>query len=157
LEDYFSAKFGPAHHVTSLFRYVLRANEPPASGAVPAAADAFDPRRSYRVSPQVHVLDNLHDCSRALTEIARDAQRSQLVDDARFGDLGLYLVHAAGDASICAQIDPGVEAILSLFAEPRTPEDAAAMIRRAAGVPGFGVSFFEELAREHILVPCAAA
>ena len=157
LEAYLSAKFGPAHHITSLFRYALRANEPLASDDVPAVADAFDPRRSYRVSPQVHVLDNLHDCSRALAEIQRDAEPSQLVDDARFGDLGLYLLHAAGDASICARIDPGVEAILTLFADPRTPEDAAELVRLAAGVPGFDVSFFEELARDQILVPCAAA
>jgi hypothetical protein len=99
------------------------------------------------------VLDNLHDCRRALAEIEGDAEQSQLVDDARFGDLGLYLVRAAGDASVCSPIDAGVEAILSLFADPRTPEDAADIVRRAAGVPGFELTFFEELAREQILVP----
>jgi radical SAM superfamily enzyme YgiQ (UPF0313 family) len=156
LEAYLSATFGATHHLTSLWRYALRANEPAgAHGDAPRAPDAFDPRQSYRVSPQVHVLDKLHDCGRALAEIQRDAQRAQLVDDARFGDVGLYLLRAAGDDSRCARIDPGVEGMLSLFADPRTPEDAAGLVRAAAGLAEFDASFFAEFVREQILVPCA--
>jgi radical SAM superfamily enzyme YgiQ (UPF0313 family) len=154
LEAYLSAKFGPAHHVTSLFRYALRANEAVAvQTEVPRDASAFDPRRPYRVSPSVHVLDNLHDCSRVLAHIERELEPSGLVDDSRFGELGLYLLHAAGDASICSRIDPGVEAVLSLFRDPRTSEEAAAIVRAAVGLPEFESSFFEELVHERILVP----
>jgi hypothetical protein len=137
-----------------LFRYALRANEAlDEETGIPRGSSAFDPRRPYRISPSVHVLDNLHDCSRVLARIEREPERPDLVDDAQCGELGLYLLHAAGDASIVSRIDPGVEAVLSLFEQPRTSEDAAAIVRAAAGRTEFALDFFQELVHERILVP----
>jgi radical SAM superfamily enzyme YgiQ (UPF0313 family) len=158
LEDYLSAKFGPAHHILSLFRYALRANDPVDVHVAPSQTMVpFDPRTIYEINPKIHILTDMHDCGQILAQIQREPERGSFVDDSKCGEVGTYLLRAAGTASTYSRLDPGAEAILSFFAQPQTAEDAAATIRLLTGLPKIELSFFESLVQEQILVPAAVS
>ncbi|HEV3088560.1 MAG TPA: radical SAM protein [Candidatus Elarobacter sp.] len=156
LEAFFEERFGRTHHLTSLFRYALRANAVSAGDDDVACAPSFDARTPYRVARSVHVLRDLRDCAGALTRIRDDRARSTLIEDGEFGEPGVYLLRAAGSASACGPIDDGIDAILSLFERPRSCADAAAIIENATALPSFDASFFEELIENRILVASSA-
>jgi hypothetical protein len=153
VEAYIGATFGEEHHLTSLFRYALRVNEGGAERVVaaPIAPAAFDADVPYRLSEDVRVLPDLHDCQRVLEQITRD-DGARLVDESAMGERGVYLVQVAGPGSKSYRIDEGVEAILTLFEEPRTCSDAIRTIREATGLPELDRDFFEDLVRAGILV-----
>jgi hypothetical protein len=73
---------------------------------------------AYTVSPAVHILAGIHDCSFILGRIRSTSSSSELLDDSQCGERGTFLVNAAGEVSFSAPIDPGTEAILALFQQP---------------------------------------
>lgn len=159
IERYVSERFGPHHHVTSLLRHALRANAAASeSGSgLQSPSDAFDPDLPYELSPGVHILRDLHDCGLLLELIEAQPASVRLIDESEAGERGVYLLKAAGEASIISQIDPGVEAILGLFEEPRTCGEVADFVCQATGVSTLGPSFFEDLVEQAIIVPSTAA
>ena len=143
LETYIAAKFGEDHHLTSLFRYALRVNEGGDERRAAGEPREFDAEAAYRLG--AHMLTDLHDCAALLHSIAGD-DSAELLD--WNGERGTYLVTRGGGTYA---IDPGVEAILGLFDEPRRCSDVLTAIREA-GVTGLDARFFEELVQERILV-----
>lgn len=134
-------KFGEAHHLTSLVRFALAER---GEDAMPAA---FDANAEYVLDATI--LPELHDPAMLLERI-RDAR--QILDDESAGERATYVVKG----SLASPIDPGVEAILGLFAEPRSCAEVMLALRDAAGDADI-TPFFEELARTGILVRSESA
>ena len=161
IEAYVGARFGRRHHLSSLFRYALRANAPDREhdpGTV-SRSRAFDPSQPYQLGARVWVLADLHDYGTLLERI-QHAPGTRPLDDSQTGERGVYLLHAAGAAATSYRIDPGIQAILSLFEAPHTCREVAALVRRATGAPDIGDAFFAGLVDAGILVagtPAAAS
>ena len=148
VEAFIAVTFGEEHHLTSLFRYALRVNEGGAERVAPSfVPGVFSVDAPYRLREDVRLLPEMHDCQHVLARI-REHDGEGLLDDADFGERGVYLVQA----SKSYRIDPGVEAILTLFEEPRTPLAVIRTVCEATGVDELDHGFFEELVRTGILV-----
>ncbi|MGH2720382.1 MAG: RiPP biosynthesis radical SAM protein ApyD [Actinomycetota bacterium] len=159
VEAYVRGKFGPRHHATSLVRFALRAN---GVGQGPGVRredphPAFDAGLPYRLSPDVHVLTDLHDCGALLRRIEGDPARRDLLDESETGERGVYLLRVSGGGPATYRIEPGVESILDIFAEePRTCTEVSGWLREAAGLEDLNQTFFEDLVRAGILEPAEA-
>jgi radical SAM superfamily enzyme YgiQ (UPF0313 family) len=153
IEDYVEWKFGSTHHLRSLLRYVRASEAACDPGSQPQIqVPDFGARQLYQVSPRVRVLTDLHDCGALLKKIECEPKASQLCDEAEVGEQGVYLLQASGHTSICYRIDAGVEAILSLFEQPRTCQDVAELVCKATGLPELETDLFRELVRAEILI-----
>jgi hypothetical protein len=152
-EDFIRTTFGDDHHLTSLFRYALCVNAGGSERVAPPALQpvAFDVDGRYRISHDVRVLADLHDCAVVIANIERD-QSAQLLAEDGMGERGVYVVETAGPSSKSYRIDPGVEAILGMFEEPRSCREVIHTIREITGGADVGHDFFEELVRAGILV-----
>jgi radical SAM superfamily enzyme YgiQ (UPF0313 family) len=159
IEAYLSWKFGPSHHLTSLFRHALRANALASErGLRPQMpVHVFNPTLPYQLSRDVYVLRDLHDCGLLLKRIESEPAGSYLLDDSQLGGLGVYLLKVSGEGSTFYRIDPGVEAILDLFERPRTCREVADFVCAAAGLPELETKFFKDLARAGVIVPSVAS
>lgn len=149
LEAYVTATFGREHHLTSLVRYALRVREEGSERTAPSRQEqaAFDAGVPYRLGDDVSVLEEMHDCARLLARITRDTGTVLLEDeDLRERD-GVYIL----TSSASYRIDPGVEAILSLFDQPRSCAEVIRSVSEATGMPEIDTRFFEELVRAGIL------
>lgn len=145
---YFEEKFGRTHHITALFRYALAGEE--TADVTGEETGAFDRRKVYRVGADVHIFQELRDCALILNRIRETGEGDGLIDDGEFGEPGVFLTRTGGGGALCARLDAGTEAIVGLFAEPRSCEEVMTMIEEAAGVaPEAG--FFEELVNAGIL------
>jgi len=157
LEAFVRAEFGSDHHLVSLFRFALLINEGGGErhAAAHQAAPPFDPSARYRRSRSVRMLGDVHDCEALLAKIADDPAGTQLLPTSEVGERGTYLFVTAGRTAIPYRIDPGVDAILSLFELPKRCREVARAVRRATGAAKLPAGFFEELARAGLIVPCA--
>ena len=158
LEAYVTAKFGPRHHVTSLVRYALRAQVKDTEHRSERRPERrpFDLHERYRLSRDVHVLADLHDCGALIERIRRVPAESPLLDDDETGERGVFLLKNTGSGTMTYRIDPGVEAILALFEQPRSCREVTDIVCAAAQVPELPSRFFEDLARAEIIVPNTA-
>jgi len=157
--DYFAAKYGAGHHLTSLFRYALAANADddewnPRAEPAPAA---FDPECQYLLGPRVAVLHELHDCAVLVERIKRSAESPRLLEESEAGERGVYLLNRAGGRPTVCRIDPGVEIMLSLFVRPRSCREAADLLNEIGGEPRIEAEYFEPLVNAGILVAPACA
>jgi radical SAM superfamily enzyme YgiQ (UPF0313 family) len=154
-EAYVSWKFGPRHHLTSLFRYALRVNRTGLDRDLTPQmrVPAFNPCVPYHLRPHLHVLSDLHDCSLLLKRIECAPAGSHLLEESEAGGRTVYLVNVAGEPSTTYRIDAGVKAILALFERPRTCGEVTKLVREATGLPNLGTSFFEDLVRAGIIIP----
>jgi radical SAM superfamily enzyme YgiQ (UPF0313 family) len=155
VEEYISDTFGARHHLTSLFRYALCANESSPTEHVSRKGSqptAFDPHQPYQCGSHIRVLPDLHDCERLVELISHDADGSRLLDESEAGERGVYLMSVAGGAAEGYRIDPGVEVMLGLFEHPRSCSEVAELLREIGGVPRIGASYFEPLVDAGILV-----
>jgi hypothetical protein len=153
IEDYVRWKFGSVHHLTSLLRFVRAIEAARESGSSQIEPRDFTITLPYQLNPRVHVLADLHDCAALLKRIDCEPAGSRLLDESEVGERGVYLVQVSVDKSICYCIDPGVEAILGLFEQPRTCREVADLLCKATGLPELGTEFFGELVQSEILIP----
>jgi hypothetical protein len=116
----------------------------------------LDPASTYRLNPRTYILHDYHDCGFLLDQIKRQADRTELLDDSEAGERSTYLLKVSSTESTYAKIDPGVEAILSLFVQPRRYTEVADLVARATGMPRIEASFFHDLAATEIIIPVAA-
>ena len=154
IEAFMRWRFGGAHHLTSLFRYALRAGaaaleplEPP-----PQIAQPFDLDRRYVLSPAVYVLHDLHDCGAVIDQIAND-HGTALLDDAETGERGVYLLDLSSGAAQSFEINPGIAAMIELFEQARTCNQVVRVIHESTGLDEFDLDFFADLVERDILVP----
>ena len=149
LEDYVSATFGADHHLVSLFRYALCVNEGGSERVLPPRTEplAFDPDLPYGLGMDVRILSDMHDCALLMDRIAHDAG-SQLLDDADLRERDTVYVLTS---SASCRTASGVEAILSLFEQPRSCREVSRSVCAATGVASIDDRFFEDLVRAGIL------
>lgn len=155
LDAYIRETFGPAHHMTSLFRYALRATSRNADG-VHTARDRsarFDPDVDYELSPDVEILADMHDCRLLIERINGLGASSRLLDDAEAGDRAVCLIAFSAGTATCYRMDPGAEPIIRLFEQRRSCRDVIELLSEAAGLDAMDDRFFEDLARAGIIVP----
>lgn len=169
IESYFGERFGPRHHLTSLLRYALCVDaarrescggpESPrqSEGRSHRRSDGppdCDPDRPYRLGARVRVLTDLHDCDSLLERIAREPEGTRLLEESEAGEAGSCVVNASGPAVECYRVDAGVEAMLDLFARPRSCEEAAQLLRALSGESKITADYFAPLVDAGILVAC---
>jgi hypothetical protein len=98
----------------------------------------------------MYMLPDIHDCDLFIERLARGGDGEPWADP---GELGAYLVTATTSGSACYWVEPGLEAMVELFEEPRTCHEVAALICDATGAPAIELGVFEALVRAEILVP----
>ena len=147
--------FGPAHHMTSLFRYALRVTSRNTDGirTAPERSARFDPDVDYELSPDVEILPDMHDCQRLIERISGQGASSRLLDDAEAGDRAVCLIAFSAASATSYRMDPGAEPIVRLFEQRRSCRDVMALVSDAAGVDALDDRFFEDLARAGIIIP----
>jgi hypothetical protein len=155
-EEFLRSRFGRAHHVVSLYRFAVRTSGDEQTAFSPLASDPLDLAQPYKLNSGTYILHDHHDCGALLDRIKRQPDRFDLLDDSEAGERGTYLLKVSGRESSYAKIDPGVEAILSLFEQPRPCSEVADLVAEATGMPKLGTSFFRDLAQTEIIVPAAA-
>jgi radical SAM superfamily enzyme YgiQ (UPF0313 family) len=162
VEDYAGATFGRDHHLTSLIRYALSANGEPAVGPPDEQRErtgsrlaVLESNQRYQLGSHVRVLSDLHDCALLIERIGNDPHGSRLLDPRDTGELGVYIMTVSGGTATAYEVDPGVEAILSFFAEPCTCSEVAGHLNEISGPPQIDATYFEPLVEAGILVACA--
>jgi radical SAM superfamily enzyme YgiQ (UPF0313 family) len=155
--DFISERFGPRHHLTSLYRFGLAVNllmnsllgEP--AGEFKAAH--FNPRRRYRLNPQSHVFVDLHDCGRLLELIRRQPKEAGPLEFAAAGEPACYLSIVEDGVASNYEIDPGVGNILALFKRPSSIRAVTGFLRQAVPDAPIRESWFKELVDIGALTP----
>jgi hypothetical protein len=153
IEEFVSETFGPRHHLTSLFRFALCGHKTSSSfiGNV-GAQTSFDPDQLYTVGPHVQVLSDLHDCDRLIERITQDPDAEHLLDEAETGERTCYVISLNQETAVGYQIDVGLEAMLTLFAEPRSCSEVTELVQEISGVPQIAGDYFAPLVSAGILV-----
>jgi radical SAM superfamily enzyme YgiQ (UPF0313 family) len=153
IEDFVSETFGPRHHLTSLFRFALCSYKVPASFVgEPEVQTSFDPDQLYTIGSHVQVLSDLHDCDRLIERIEQEPDAEHLLDEAETGERTCYLISLNQATAVGYQIDVGLEAMLSLFAEPRSCSEVTELVQEISGVPQIDGDYFAPLVNAGILV-----
>jgi radical SAM superfamily enzyme YgiQ (UPF0313 family) len=146
---FISARFGPQHHLTSLYRFGLSVNllTNAASGepTVEWRTADFDPRKRYRLNPRSHFFVDLHDCSRLLEQIRRLPEDSGPLASPAAGELGCYLSIVEDGVAFNYGIDRGVEDILALFEQPSSIRAVTGFLRQTVPDAPIAESWFKEL------------
>ncbi len=155
---YVADRFGPGHHLTSLFRYALCENTGGRERIAPAksGSPAFNPRQNYRVGDHVRVLADLHDCEALIARIKDDAGGTQLLDESKTGERHACLLSLSDGNAAAFWTDPGVEVMLSFFAQPQSCFEAAATINALGVASPIDPAYFAPLVEAGILVPHTA-
>jgi hypothetical protein len=153
IEDFVSATFGPRHHLTSLFRFALCSHKKSSShGGEVDAQTSFDPDQLYTIGSHVQVLSDLHDCDRLIERIKQDPDAKDLLDETETGERTCYLISLRQETAVGYQIDVGLEAMLTLFAEPRSCSEVTELVQEISGVPQIDGDYFAPLVSAGILV-----
>jgi hypothetical protein len=156
VEAFLRSRFGRSHHLLSLYGYAVRVSGEQDVHSPNSTSYAFDPTASYRLSPHAYILHDHHDCGLLLDKIRQQTDPTRLLDDSDAGERGTYLLRVSNKETAHARIDAGLEAILSLFEQPRHCADVADLVARATGMPALQASFFQDLFDAAILVPASA-
>lgn len=148
-------RFGPRHHLTSLFRFGLALHGDRVS-AQTEPAPAYEPARAYVLNAQVKILAEVHDCEDWLTRIREAAPSADLLDGAEDQAGATYLLHLGRSAPEAYRIDEDLRALLDVFASPQRCDEVLAMIRadgETGGGHGDRHEVFRGLVDAGILVP----
>jgi len=152
LERFFVAIFGSSHHLLSLFRYASLTCRVNSEHPQPEFNSLPDPTAHYVLQSQVEIVPEMHDCALLLQKIALEPGRAELLGESEVGERSSYLLKRAAGGSTWYRIEPGVNAIIELFTEPRTCAEVTSIVREATGMPELTISLLEELVREKIVV-----
>lgn len=154
---YVADRFGPRHHLTSLFRYALCTNSDGRQRVAPAQESlAFNPHQTYRVGDHVRVLVDLHDCEALIARIEADDGGTQLLDESTEERYVCLLSHSDENAT-AFWTNSGVEVMLSFFEQPRSCFEVAAMISALDFRSAIEPAYFAPLVEAGILVPQISA
>jgi hypothetical protein len=146
VEEFISARFGPYHHLTSLIRYALHL---PQDIDNEVAAAAFDPDQQYQLDANVRWLTGVHDCEALIERIKQDATGTGLFAESELTDRVTYMFTGSTDAY---RIDPDLQALLSLFEQPRSCREVTDLVAEVSGVDGLSSSYFAPFIDAGILV-----
>jgi hypothetical protein len=153
-EAFIREKFGPTHHMTSLFRYAICATSRTDDRMrTQVRTAAFGPDADYELSPDVAFLPDLHDCQFLVERIKRLDPGAGLLDDREAGGVALCVITFSAGATTSYRIDSAAEPIIRLFEHRRTCREAMTLLSDALGVDRIDGHFLEEIAQAGIIVP----
>jgi radical SAM superfamily enzyme YgiQ (UPF0313 family) len=155
VEGFLQWKFGRSHHLLSLYGYAVRTSGGQEMDFPASTSHPFDPASPYKLNPRISILHDYHDFGFLLDQIKWQTDRTELLDESEAGERSTYLLNVSSKESTYAKIDPGVEAILGLFEQPRRCTEVADLVAQATGMPKIGASFFRDLAQTEIIIPVA--
>jgi radical SAM superfamily enzyme YgiQ (UPF0313 family) len=159
VSDFVSARFGPTHHLTSLFRLgaelVDLAQDATITTDMTIRDTHFDPSIAYVLSPNTSVLADSYDCGRLLSRVRDLPRQAGPLRDSELGERVTYMVVTDGKMVTHYAMDPGVDTILRLFDEPRTVWEVEEFLRELTVVAP-DESIFRELVNIGALVPATA-
>lgn len=159
VSDFVAARFGPTHHLTSLFRLGVALSDLSQSATiatdVPAKDSYFDRNIAYQLSPTSSVLADSYDCGSLLNRVRDLPREAGPLRDLDLGERMTYMVISDGLVVTQYAMDPGVDTILRLFDVPRTVLDVEDFLRELTVVEP-DESIFEELVNIGALVPAPA-
>jgi radical SAM superfamily enzyme YgiQ (UPF0313 family) len=150
VEEFISLKFGPRHHLTSLIRYALRL---PKDMNSEITSVEFDPDQPYQVDSNVYLLTEMHDCDALIERIRKDSGTG-LFAESELTDRVTYVFTGSATAY---RIDPDLQALLSLFEQPRSCREVADLVAEVTGVYGLSSSYFAPFINAGILISALAA
>ncbi len=152
VEDFVSDNFGPDHHLTSIFRYALYTHGAEEDAVHELQSSTFDPDRPYQLGPHIRVLPDLHDFGLLIERIENDPDGLDLLDESETGARSVYLLSVSNGSTKSFRVDPGVEAMLDFFKQPRSCSEVSGIVREISGVSQVDASYFAPLVSAGILV-----
>ena len=159
--DFISGRFGPRHHLTSLYRFGLSVNLLTNSASDAAAGEFkradFNPRRRYRINPRSHIFIDLHDCAKLLQLIRQLPDDSGPLEFPAVEELACYLSIVEDGVASNYGIDRGIETILALFEQPSSIRAVTGFLRQAVPDAPIAESWFKELVDIGALTPSSNA
>jgi len=90
----------------------------------------------------------MHDCGMLVNRIEKHPPGAGLLEESDTGELATYLINGS---TVC-WVDPGVQAILDLFDEPRICSEVAELVSDALGTSEISLAVFEALVHAGLLV-----
>jgi radical SAM superfamily enzyme YgiQ (UPF0313 family) len=159
IQDYVCHRFGPDHHLTSLFRYLLCARgtvgeQRLSPESVESQAAVFDPLLPYQLGSHVRVLADIHDCGFLIERIENEPAGAYLLDESETGERGACLLSITEETATSHQVDAGVDAMLDFFRQPRSCSEVAELMHEVSGAPLIDARYFAPLVTAGVLVPC---
>jgi radical SAM superfamily enzyme YgiQ (UPF0313 family) len=156
--EFIAGTVGPGHHLTSLFRFGMAIRERRASAALPNPTDLDGPGGVlHRLSGDVRILADLHDCTSLLAQIRRLPRGAPPLDDRNTGARACHLAILKDGTAAHYRLEAGAEAILSLFETPQSIGEVTALLRGMDPGGADQSGFFQELVKIGALVPATAA
>lgn len=150
VEEFIRSRFGPEHHLTSLTRYALHL---PKDTSSEVAAVAFDPDQQYQLDTNVRLLTGMHDCEALIERIRQDSNGASLFTESELSDRVTYVLTSS---AIAYRIDPDLQALLSLFEQPRSCREVTDLVAEVSGVDGLSSSYFTPFIDAGILISAPA-
>ncbi|HEX3251107.1 MAG TPA: radical SAM protein [Pyrinomonadaceae bacterium] len=144
VEEFISARFGPRHHLTSLTRYAFQL--PNGTNSDVATAE-FDPDQRYQLDANVRLLTDMHDCE-ALIERIKEEITADLLAESELVDRVTYVLTDAA----AYRIEPDLQALLSLFEQPRSCREVTDLLAEVSGVDQLSSTYFAPLIDAGILI-----
>jgi len=160
--EFISGTTGSNHHLTSLFRFGMaigyHRSRHLAGTVLPdqSTADVQD-GDLHRLSTDVRLLEDLHDCVALLQRIRRLPPGAAPLDDLRTGERACHLALITEGTVSHYRLESGAEAILSFFEQPRNLTDVAALLRDLDPDRSDHSQFLNELVSIGVLVPVEQA
>ena len=152
--EFIAATLGAGHHLTSLFRFGMAIRDRRVSAELTDPADSDGPGDDrYRLSGDVRILPDLHDCTSLLARIRRLPRGATPLDDRDTGARACHLAILKNGTTAHYRLEPGADAILSLFEEPRSIDEVIALLRGIDDRAADQSRFFQELVQIGALVP----
>lgn len=157
LLGFLASRFGPTHHLVSLYRYGLLVKPAPSPATLSAyATDPFDPDRPYELPGHGSILRDSHDCITLLERARALPPGAPGLDDADAGPRASYFVAVAGDRATHYMIDDDLAEVLCLFACARTANEVGALVQPPRTGEAAETALFRQLVALGMLVPAPA-
>jgi hypothetical protein len=150
--EYFAERYGPDHHLTSLFRYALAGDSerPLAPAPKRRTPVEFQPDQPLQLSNNAHLLQGIHNCVELLERLPAALDSAEPLPEDEVGALRDYLIIRVPSKSGRVEnyeVDATTRAVLSMFQSPRSYRDVNAALEPYAGAEALDAEFCEQLLR----------
>jgi hypothetical protein len=99
-------------------------------------------------------LTGVHDCEALIERIRQDSTGAGLFAESELTDRVTYMFTGSTDAY---RIDPDLQALLSLFDQPRSCREVTDLVAEVSGVDGLSSSYFVPFIDAGILISAPTA
>jgi len=121
----------------------------PAGTNSEVAAAAFDPDQQYQLDANVRLLNDMHDCEALIERIRQDSTGAGLFAESELSDRVTYVLTSSATTY---RIDPDLQALLSLFEQPRSCREVTDLVAEVSGMDGLSTSYFAPFIDAGILI-----